>query len=342
MGKKKKMQQNDKFNFEDDYIIGISDNKTTKKKTKKSSKKTKTSIKDDDRNNIATGEIDINVTKEVKPKVKSKPKKETIKIEKKKREPVKVETQGDYRLLKILLVICGLLLFVIFLRFSPSFNLNTIVIENNYLVSQEEIEGLLGVEKGTNLFALNKKQLEKRIEENPYIAEATISRKLPDTLKIDIKERQERYYVEYEEGSFAILDGQGFVLSKEITSKDLVGLVGLESDFNDLISRRESEGNVRINDEDLKKLDLVAKIVDTAASNEVLTYIKTIDISNMNDVKLNLPQEGKVVYMQNCSDLNTKIQWIKTLVLAEQGKSGIIFFTDEYSNENRAVFRENV
>ena len=62
----------------------------------------------------------------------------------------------------------------------------------------------------------------------------------------------------------------------------------------------------------------------------------------MNDVKLNLPQEGKVVYMQNCSDLNTKIQWIKTLVLAEQGKSGIIFFTDEYSNENRAVFRENV
>ena len=55
MGKKKKMQQNDKFNFEDDYIIGISDNKTTKKKTKKSSKKTKTSIKDDDRNNIATG-----------------------------------------------------------------------------------------------------------------------------------------------------------------------------------------------------------------------------------------------------------------------------------------------
>ena len=140
----------------------------------------------------------------------------------------------------------------------------------------------------------------------------------------------------------ALIDGKEVVLSKEITSKDLVGLVGLESDFNDLISRRESEGNVRINDEDLKKLDLVAKIVDTAASNEVLTYIKTIDISNMNDVKLNLPQEGKVVYMKNCSDLNTKIQWIKTLVLAEQGKSGIIFFTDEYSNENRAVFRENV
>lgn len=344
MGRKKKVQENDKFNFEDDYIIGISDNKkTSKKKTTKKTSKSKKSTKKDDRNNIATGEIDVNFTQEVekKPKAKAKPKqkKETIKIEKKKKEPEKPPV--DYRLLKILLIICALLFFVIILRFSPGFNIQTIVIENNSRVSSEEIEDLSGLEKGKNIFSINKRQVAKKIQESPYIAEAKISRKLPDTIKIEVVERQDRYYVEYQEGSFAILDGQGYILDKEDTSKDLVGLVGLESNFEELVQRRESDGNVRISEEDLLKIDLVNKIVDTCESNEVLPYIKTIDVANTNDVKLNMPEEGKIAYIGNCSDLNTRILYLKIMIDGEKGKSGIMFLNVDFSKD-RPFFRENV
>ena len=343
MGRKKKVQQNDKFNFEDDYIIGISEPKESKKKNKtKTSKKKggKASNKKDDRNNIATGEIDIGIDIQEEPKEsKKKPKKETIKIEKKKIEVE--EKKGNYRLLKILLVVCGLLLFVIFLRFSPSFNINTIIIENNSRISSEEIEEASGIEKGVNLFAINKRQAAKAIEESPYIDKAEISRKLPDTIKIVISERTEKYYVEYEEGAFAILDGQGYVLDKDVTSRDLVGLVGLDSNFEELIARREDEGNVRLSDEDLRKFDLVAKIVDTAQSNDVLQFIKTIDVSNINDVKLNMPGEGKIAYIGNCSDLITRISYLKIMLDGEKGKSGIMFLNVDFSKD-RPYFRENV
>lgn len=317
MGKKKKTHSNDKFNFEDDFIIGISnkDSKKDETKNKKGSSNKKKTKKD------------IEQT-------------ETIRIEKK-QEEVEEKPSGNYTLLKVLLIISAVLFLIILLRFSPSFNITTIVIENNSFVSAEEIESLSGVSKGDNLFSINKKQVAKKIEENPYIASVEISRALPNTLKIKVNERAERYAVQYVEGKFAILDGQGYILAIDETSRELVMLAGLESNFEELVSKRENEGNVRLNEADLKKLDMVAKIVDTAKSYEVYGFITTIDVSDMSEIKLILAGEGKVAYIGSGSDLNSRLQFMKVMLDGEKGKSGIMFIDVDFSKDN-PFFRENV
>lgn len=259
---------------------------------------------------------------------------------KKKKEEIGL--QKNYKLIKFLICLSAIVLLLLFFRFSPTFNITTIVIENNNTVGTEEIESLSGVTKGMNLFSISKKRIAKKVEENSYIASAEVSRALPNTLKIKVNERTERYVVQYIEGKFAVLDGQGFILAVDETSRGLVSLAGLESNFEELVAKKENEGNVRLDEKDLKKLDMVANIVDTAQNYEVYSFITAIDVADMSDIKINMAGEGKVAYIKNGSDINTKIQWIKTLVIAEQGKSGIIFFPDEYSNENRAIFRENV
>ena len=306
MSKKKKTHSNDKFNFEDDYIIGISKPNDSKKENGNKAKNENT---------------------------------ETIRIEKKQTDS---ETEkGNYRLLKILLCICAVLLLIILLRFSPTFNISSIVIENNSFVSSEEIEELSGISKGMNLFSINKKQVAKKIEESPYIADVEIYRALPNTLRIVVHERTERYVVQYVEGKFAILDGQGYILEISDTPKELVSLAGLESNFEELAARREHEGNVRLNEVDLKKLDMVAKIVDTAKSYDVLGFITAIDVANASDIKLNLAGEGKVAYIGSGSDLNSRIQFMKVMLDGEKGKSGIMFINVDFSKDD-PFFRENV
>lgn len=311
LGKKKKAQSNDKFNFEDDFIIGISNHeeeKKTKKKKKASNKK-----------------------KEVTQT-------ESIKFQKEKDVP---KPQKNYRLLKFLICICAIFLLLVFFRFSPTFNITTIVIENNNVVSAEEIEQLSGVTKGINLFSITKKSIAKNIEENPYIASVEVSRALPNTIKIKVHERTERYVVQYIEGKFAVLDGQGFILAVDETSRGLVSLAGLESNFEELVAKKENEGNVRLDANDLKKLDMVANIVDTAQNYEVYSFITAIDVADMSDIKINMAGEGKVAYIGNGNDLNTRIMFMKTMLEGEQGKNGIMFINVDFTKEN-PYFRENV
>ena len=309
LSNKKKTQSNDKFNFEDDFIIGISNSEEDKKTKKKKNTSNK--------------------------KEKNNSKSESIFAEKKQEE------QKSYKLIKFLICLCVIAFLLLFFRFSPTFNITTIVIENNDFVGAEEIEALSGVTKGSNLFSISKKRIAKNVEENPYIASVEVSRALPNTIKIKVNERTERYVVQYVEGKFAILDGQGYILAIDETSRGLVSLAGLESNFEELAIKRETEGNVRLDEKDLKKLDMVANIVDTAQNYEVFSFINAIDVADMNDIKINMAGEGKVAYIGNGSDLNTRILFMKTMLEGEQGKNGIMFINVDFTEEN-PYFRENV
>ena len=312
LSNKKKTQSNDKFNFEDDFIIGISNSEEDKKTKKKKNTSNK--------------------------KEKNNSKSESIVAEKKQEEQ---KTQKSYKLIKFLICLCVIAFLLLFFRFSPTFNITTIVIENNDFVGAEEIEALSGVTKGSNLFSISKKRIAKNVEENPYIASVEVSRALPNTIKIKVNERTERYVVQYVEGKFAILDGQGYILAIDETSRGLVSLAGLESNFEELAIKRETEGNVRLDEKDLKKLDMVANIVDTAQNYEVNSFITAIDVADMNDIKINMAGEGKVAYIGNGSDLNTRILFMKTMLEGEQGKNGIMFINVDFTEEN-PYFRENV
>ncbi len=304
--RKKTKLNNEKFNFDDEYIIGFSDSAkvvksaNTGSNNKKSNQKKKSSNK-----------------KESKSATASKSGKMT-------------------RIFLILLLLVGA---GCFLCLSPNFNVQEIVVEKNKVISSDTIASLSEIKLYKNIFLINKLSAIKKIEKNPYIEDVTISRSLPNKVKIIVKEREEKYLLEFAEGKYAVLDGQGYIL--RITS-DLVNLpiiVGTKTDMNKFLEI--SDNTARVCEEDLKKFEVITSIVDIAKNYEVDTYITKIDVGDINDVKLELQAEQKTVYLGSCSDLNTRILYMKDIIEKEKGIKGEMFINGNLT-QDKVFFRESV
>lgn len=123
-------------------------------------------------------------------------------------------------LLLVLLITLGLTL--------PIFNLQKVTIEGNEKVTTEEIESLAAVEYGSNIFKTRVNGITERVLQNPYIAEAAVKRKIPNTLVIKVSERERGFYIQGEGGVY-IIDESGIVLEKKDKLDDpfLLKLVGI-------------------------------------------------------------------------------------------------------------------
>ncbi len=304
--KKTKKLNSEKFNFDDEYIIGFSDSakvvKSTGADAKKKNSNQKKKSSDKKQSKTATASKSGKVTKAF--------------------------------LILLLLVGAGC-----FLCLSPSFNVQEIIVEKNKNISSDTISSLSEIKLYKNIFLINKLSAIKKIEKNPYIEDVTISRSLPNKVKIIVKEREEKYLLEFAEGKYAVLDGQGYIL--RITS-DLVNLpiiVGTKTDMNKFLEI--SDNTARVCEEDLKKFEVITSIVDIAKNYEVDTYITKIDVGDINDVKLELQAEQKTVYLGSCSDLNTRILYMKDIIEKEKGIKGEMFINGNLT-QDKVFFRESV
>lgn len=304
--KKTKKLNSEKFNFDDEYIIGFSDSAKVVKSTGADAKKKNSNQK----------------------------KKSSDKKQSKTATASKSEKMTKAFLILLLLVGAGC-----FLCLSPSFNVQEIIVEKNKNISSDTISSLSEIKLYKNIFLINKLSAIKKIEKNPYIEDVTISRSLPNKVKIIVKEREEKYLLEFAEGKYAVLDGQGYIL--RITS-DLVNLpiiVGTKTDMNKFLEI--SDNTARVCEEDLKKFEVITSIVDIAKNYEVDTYITKIDVGDINDVKLELQAEQKTVYLGSCSDLNTRILYMKDIIEKEKGIKGEMFINGNLT-QDKVFFRESV
>ncbi len=316
-----KKAPNTKFNFDEEYIIGIS---TPEKKTNKNNKTAK----------------------------KSKTKKQKTKNKKTKEKNKKVQKSNIKKILIrffILLILFGATASFFFL--SPMFNVQEIIVENNTVIPADTVRSLSSIQLYKNIFLINKADVRKKLLSEPYIESVEISRVLPDKIRIKVTERTDKYLIEYAEGKYLVIDTQGYVLEMINEKNDLPILTGLQTDLSSLIqidtNSEESNKNKdvpRLWKEDLKKLELVGSIVATAKNYEVYDYITRINITDDDDVILELEGEGKTVYLGDCSQLYARFDYMKTIIEAEKGKRGKIFVNGTLQDApgQRAYFREDV
>ena len=89
-----------------------------------------------------------------------------------------------YKLLSIL-IICT----AIIVALTLFFRVDTIVVSGQERYTSQEIQDATGIAQGDNLFLLNKYDVAQNIVKAlPYVEEIRISRKLPDTLLIEVRE----------------------------------------------------------------------------------------------------------------------------------------------------------
>jgi cell division protein FtsQ len=93
---------------------------------------------------------------------------------------------------------------------SERLKVGRVEVRGSRFLSEGEVRELLGPAVGENILGLDIESLKGRLRASPWVADATVSRTLPDTLRVDVRERAPLALAELER--LYLMDGDGTVI----------------------------------------------------------------------------------------------------------------------------------
>lgn len=109
----------------------------------------------------------------------------------------------------LLLLIAGFLL----IR-SPFFEVASVEVRGNELLAKEEILSVAGVTTGVNIFRVHLGEAGEKLGTLPLVKEASLERRFPSTIVVNIEERRPLALVDIED-AFWEVDAEGVVLRRQ-------------------------------------------------------------------------------------------------------------------------------
>ncbi len=109
----------------------------------------------------------------------------------------------------LLLLIAGFLL----IR-SPFFEVAAVEVRGNELLSTEEILSVAGLSAGVNIFRVHLGEAGEKLGALPLVKEASVERRFPSTIIVNIEERRPLVLVDIE-NAFWEVDAEGVVLRRQ-------------------------------------------------------------------------------------------------------------------------------
>ena len=139
------------------------------------------------------------------------------------------------------------------------FNLKKIIVENNFLIKEEEIKNLLFPIYNKNLIFLGNAEIEQAIMKNSYIESFSIKKKYPNTLEIKIIEKKPIAILFFNKKKYYLSEKIELIDFKKIKEyENLPYIFGNKDDF-------------KIFFYELKKINFPISLI------KILLYLKQID-----------------------------------------------------------------
>lgn len=323
--KKKTQNENEVFDFDNEIVIGVTKLPNEPKiKNKKTSKTKKNSNKKAPKN---TSQKTVKTQKNKGADKKSAPKK---KQEVKKKE----DKRGNLikGIIKWTILLGALIAAFVFFMMSPLFNIAEIHVTGNNAISEDTIISLSELTIGENIYKTSKKKIINKIKQNAYIDVVEVKRILPNQIELNISERNATYMLEYA-GSFVYINNQGYILEISNEALDIPIIAGYSTSQEDL------QVGSRLNEEDLNKLEVVLKIIDSTQNNGITSKINRINIENKQNYTLHMEEEKKVIYLGEASNLSNRMLYVKAVLKDTKGLEGEIFVNGDLIKE-KAFFRQ--
>ncbi|MCI8637423.1 MAG: FtsQ-type POTRA domain-containing protein [Clostridia bacterium] len=320
------------------YYMQIGQADREKEELEKKRKKAKEREKRIKRN-IAQKEQDFDLELETAIKMSNKNKikreeehKEKLSKEEEKRKKRNKKIKFVLEILLLLAIIVG---GIIFAMLSPIFNIQEIQVNNNNQVSGDTIISLSELKIEENIFRFSTSKVVRKIKENAYIENVKIHRKIPNTVQIEIEEREHIYSADFL-GKYAYLNKQGYILEIAEDSKQKLILQGITTPEEEVVEGR------RLNEGDLKKLEDVIKIMNAAKEYELDAKVKSIDITDKNEYSIYIEEEKKKIHLGDNTNLSNKMLYSNAIIEKEKGKAGEIFANGDLNSKFRVYFRESL
>ncbi len=197
----------------------------------------------------------------------------------------------------VLLIVFGAVLFAS----SQTFFIKQVEIIGNNRLTAGFIKETTGLHVPVNIFSFHQGRAKKNLLKNTYIESVSITKKLPDTVTINITERHLSGYIEYLKGTFLYLDDKGRVL--EVASyytEKLPVVVGLK--FDEVTVGKQLEVENKNAFQTVMTLSLLFN--KYSLENDVIR----VDVSDSSDIHIFIYNID--VYFGSISDADAKIRYL--------------------------------
>ena len=335
----KKNKNDNKYNAENEIIIGV----TTKPKEKVRVEKKKATRTNTNSNKNNSNKVNKNKNLKTR-NVQNKKKVQANNIKAKKnsnkkeynKEITKDEQIKRINAKKIIISIVIVLIIAlggtIYYLTTPVFNITDIKVYGNEKNSPETYISLSKINLGTtNIFAINNNGINKNLKINPYVEEVKLERKLPNTIELHVTERKVCYQINYSD-KYIFLDNQGHILEISEDKKEVPTIEGFTT------VRENINVGQRLMEEDLIKLNVVAKFINHCKYNIIENKITDIDVSDDTNYIVYFKEDKKTVYLGDASNLSERLSLLKTILTNEKDKEIEIFMNGNL-NEDEVFIR---
>ena len=181
------------------------------------------------------------------------------------------------RIVAIISLTLGILAVLVVLSLTVLFKIETVTVEGNQRYAEEEITAVLPITYQDNLFLADTEKAAAKLEQNlPYIYDATISRKLPSTLLVNVTETPTVYAILTEDETYILTDGRFKVLELGVSELPEGAITVTNATVTTAVVGQQI---VFGDDKTAENLQLLANAVTDLQLTEI-TGISSIDINN--------------------------------------------------------------
>ncbi len=168
---------------------------------------------------------------------------------------------------------------VYYLLQSDLMNLKEIVVQGNMVIQEEELIQVSKLAMNKNIFKFNLKEIQANIKTHPYVKDTKVRRKLPRTISVEVKEREEYAIIPYM-GSYIYIDDENVVLkaSESYIANDHILITGVEF--------KSFKTGEKIDATNNKVLKSALDILAAARMTSIFDMISEINISDEKNIRL--------------------------------------------------------
>lgn len=219
---------------------------------------------------------------------------------------------------RIAIVIAVILLIIfgsIFIYRSDLFHVNNVQVNGSAHLTSQEITSIAAVSDDSTLLRLDSKGIKERLEDNAWVQNAAIHRVFPDTIVIDITEREPGAVVKINDRSNWVISTDGAWLSAATTDdwESAMKIIDVSPSMPAPISGAMcADGGINNALDILNSIsdDLRSRIVSISAESSIKTSLNLVD--------------GVTVAFGDSSDIEVKEAVINSLLNEYEGRISYI------------------
>lgn len=223
---------------------------------------------------------------------------------------------------------------IVYLLNSQTFKVKNIDVTGNLQLDKQKIIEQSEIKLGSSIFSNINIIAKVRIKQNGYIEDAVVTKKMPDTIKINVKERVAKFQIRTESEYYIYIDEQGYIIDYLQEPKELVTITGME------LTEENIEKKKRLEDDDLNiKLENILHIKEETTKIGIYDQISEIQIKE--DYILKLDNIGLTINLGNATNLKDRMDYVKSIMEKENGHIGTINVSGNLNEGFVPYFTEN-